>query len=178
MRYYLIFFLLFIGDIAHSQSEITFNFPRKDGTLKNPVKPPLFDSLITINRKIISNHEFEDFGIRCADEYSSECSMKFKVDEKQNWFVFFENRWKMLYDASTHKLQTVDIKSGGDEIIPFPLNEIADGKYALLCYMIINRKWHERDNNTLYWFHPQFGVVVIESGYSFWVREDFSKVIR
>jgi hypothetical protein len=176
MRHYFIICFLLISQGLYSQSNLTFKYVLTDYTLKNPMKSPLWDSLITTKRQIISSNEFIDFGLLCSD-FSKECSMKFRTDDKQNWFVFFERQWRKIYEASNDKLQNVEIKSNEISIVPVLNKKIVGGKYPLLCYRIFNRKQHEPDNTSLFWFHPKFGVVVIERGDSYYVREDFYKTL-
>ena len=139
MRHYFVICFLLISQGLYSQSNLTFKYLLTDYTLKNPVKSPLCDSLITTKRQIISSNEFIDFGILCSD-FSKDCSIKFKIDDNQNWFVFFEKQWRKIYEASKNKLQNVEIKSNEVSIVPVLNKEIADGKYPLLCYRIFNQK--------------------------------------
>lgn len=174
MRFLLVIILsLLIAKVTFSQSQISFTFLPKDHTLSNDEEYFLYDSLIT-KRKVISSTEFMEIGILCAD-FSKDCSARFRIDKNRNWDVFFQKKWQRFYNALSNKLQIINIKSNEVQIEPVLNKEIADGKYALLCYRLSNLKHIEPDNNTLYWFHPDFGVVVIERNSTFFVRKDFSE---
>lgn len=134
------------------------------------------DSTYTFrSNRIESKEGFIDTNLLCASS-SSACSIIFKIDKDNNWWVKFNDRWSLFFNSKNAQLQMVLVsKKSQTFIVPIFNKHLTAKDIPLACFVIRSHSSvYETDNNNLFWFHPRFGIVAVESAGFYYVRNDFT----
>lgn len=123
-------------------------------------------------REFINDSEFIDHSLLCQSDTIS-CGIKFLI-KNQDWYIYNGRIWKMFYSKTKNSLLEQPIYYY-DEVIESDSKPI-DLKEFKSAFVF---KWKEiggrRAHPNRYFFHPDHGVIGIESNMVTLIRTDFIK---
>jgi hypothetical protein len=171
----LVLMLTVTSDIC-AQQAATFQYNPRDKTLLKSVPAPFIDAIIRSKRIFMKDSVIRDTDLLCKAQ-SDTCSIDFRLDKYGNWYAEMNGESQLFFDAKSQKLQT--IKTGFEDRFMVPIKrQFNAGSFVLLGFIL---KYVDSENawdGNVYWFHEDFGIVVLESQGGYYVRNDFEDALR
>ncbi len=168
------------GQILKDES---FVFKQINKTLQDTSKIPKWIKRknVIINREYLEN-SFIDHNIIYFSMKSA--SIEFKIDSL-GWLIHDSGIWKRFFIESENKIESVLLKNNY-WISPENSNEMS---LINNCFIFSTHQNQTIENDglinqtieydgPLYWFHPKYGIVIIELMEIAYIRDDFFKIIK
>jgi hypothetical protein len=117
---------------------------------------------------LLKETQLIDSHILCSSD-SSICSIIFRKDTQNNWFIFINKKWVKFYNSRGAKINPIEKKNF--YILPTNRQKLIGTKK--IYEFIIKTESRQGGESVTYWFDPNFGIIAIEGSSFALVREDW-----
>ena len=159
-----------------SQTNVKFNFVPRDKNFKDTLYVTKFDKKYSFSsdRTFYADGSFSDSKLFCIKD-TSICSLYFKIDSDNNWYLKSSDKWFLLFDNKTKKIcKIVDQK--GDLLLKPTTNQELQGNH-IFAFTTETIKTKTVCGEGSYWFSPKEGIIAVGTN-SLLVRKDFSETLK
>ncbi len=161
-------------DVCFSQEIIRYCFAPTNENFIDTSYTSAYES-ISIERIVINKNEYIDLKILCIGD-APQCAFHYKKDSVGNWFIYF-NKWSLFYDVEVLNILKTEIINDSIYIFPVVVKEL-NIKTKVFGFKTKEIHFHEPENNNVYFFEPNFGIIAIETNQTLLVREDFTEYLK
>lgn len=167
------FWLIILSYTANGQIIEKYFFEPRDLNLAdtNLISPLDKKASFWIERTILDDNIFIDSYLLCKAPLSK-CQIKYKKLPNGNWDIFFDDKWFLLFNSKISEIQKSQILSDSTFIIPI-ITEFSLLDKNIYGFIIKNLSKYEPENNNIFLFNPNFGIIGIITPRTNLIRSDF-----
>lgn len=123
---------------------------------------------------------FIDYPLICVSD-EPYCGVKYKKMINGNWLVYGNKTWNPFFDKTLNKLKVAQMNEDSLFFIPLEKENITiannENLYGFKA-ATLKVNFYEPENNNIFLFDPDFGVVAIKMPATDLVRSDFSEKLQ
>lgn len=159
---------------------IKYQFLPRNENMKERYGVNAIDSMFiwTASQINISDSIFKFGPIECQSDSNSCCSIIFKVDFENNWYIidpYNNNKEYLFYDNRSKRVKPVYLEQCDLLYEPFSYSQIIDDQ--LIYAFEIKTPGYTSGDNVVLWFSKTLGIIAECSGITCYVRNDFIDII-
>lgn len=151
-------------------------FPRSENMVNLNGTNRIDSSYIWTSTQIFISDSVFKFGpIVCQSDTSNCCSITFKLDFENNWYIIDSNKEYLFYDNRSKRLKCIYFEQCEKLYEPCSYSQSINNQ--LVLSFEIRTPGYSSGDKTIYWFSEKFGIISVCSGITCFVRNDFIDIL-